>query len=1015
MSLSIRPMAWALGALVLLSLILVPSQAAAGAATLGAIDVWGHDVDEDGLIDMVQLNVTVDVTAPGVLTVVATSSAGNQPYGDTAYLDVGTHILHAYIRGFFFYNWGGQGPYALTVMMFDTVAGLLGTTVVYTPAWKPSDFPPPGARLVSMEAPWFRDTDGNGRYDTLQVNLTLNTTVSAEYKLVTMVNNPPNSKRFYLGEPVTLALGVSARILSVDTSAIVSLGIDGPYTVTVSVQSWYGTSGDVLSSLSAVTAAMTHDAFDGPWAWIRTGVTDDGVDRDGDGLNESVVIHVPVHLGRPGTATVNGTLHLGTFDIPEDAPPVALPAGDWNVDLAVSADLLRNLGAPGPYQVDLGLRMNELPFFTNATRYTTRAYRLADMGGPSARITSVTYGPMDTDSDGVADFFQVNQTVVVTKPGDFFLTSLFYTPAVRLPAARYVQLDAGTHVLSQRLSGIPVNRSGLTTFISEIIRLDASPWDTSAFAASVNSPPAERSRYEFRYPETLSGTIQCGSGLPPDALVYALNPEDGFLASTQTALDGSYSLPVYNGTFILFMQPSSYPNEPTAIGVTVDGPTVQDALLPTMAPRGVTYDVVMSAWNVSSMTVGMGYGGMSTVARVLGDLYGNFDGVANATELGWYARYTGVPPLPGNYASAYGANRGAGVTLRVDGQELTPGDSQFVSAMNGGPVLPGGAVSVVLQTAFHGPAIPVSDSHIVSVNLPADQAGYDARLTLRLPSDALWSDGTASPSVNLTLISAPSQLWLANPTPPFADFHVSESAWITTSVYDHVPPVAVASGPAVGERGDPVTFRSNGSSDRDGITNRTWTVEANGSHVHGYGEAFEWTPTQIGSFDVRVRVRDVEGLESDDNLTLHVVDTRAPPAPTGLSAMLRNDAGGPVVDLVWSSVAADDLKVYRVYRSADNGSTFGFLGWSDGPATRFTDAAAASGGTFLYRVTAADRYGNEGTASLTAQVTVPVPGGSPGPVDVFVWVGLAATVIAVACVAAYVVLRRRRAVPPPKV
>ncbi len=230
-------------------------------------------------------------------------------------------------------------------------------------------------------------------------------------------------------------------------------------------------------------------------------------------------------------------------------------------------------------------------------------------------------------------------------------------------------------------------------------------------------------------------------------------------------------------------------------------------------------------------------------------------------------------------------------------------------------------------------------------------------------------------------------MWTADPVDPPLIMPKPASVWIRTWDQDPIGPTAVATGPATAERAQPAAFSAAASTDNVDIANMTRTVRANGSVVHGYGPSFTWTPTQTGTFDVGVGVRDAGGNGDDANVSVRLVDTTPPAGPTDLAAAVTSDGGASVVSVTWTSVTADDLKMYAVYRTSDGGTTFTFLGWTDGGSAAFTDASASSGGTYLYRVTAVDRYGNEGAPSLSAQAVVPLPGGGPGPLDLGLVVG----------------------------
>ncbi|MGB9834981.1 MAG: Ig-like domain-containing protein, partial [bacterium] len=94
----------------------------------------------------------------------------------------------------------------------------------------------------------------------------------------------------------------------------------------------------------------------------------------------------------------------------------------------------------------------------------------------------------------------------------------------------------------------------------------------------------------------------------------------------------------------------------------------------------------------------------------------------------------------------------------------------------------------------------------------------------------------------------------------------------------------------------------------------------------------------------------------------------APPTPTGLSGQPgRNQAL-----LTWQSVSNPYHSGYRIYRALSLGGTYELRGTTS--ATNFTDSATAYSGSYYYKVSSFDLYGNESSLSGAVAVT---PYGDP--------------------------------------
>ncbi len=290
-----------------------------------------------------------------------------------------------------------------------------------------------------------------------------------------------------------------------------------------------------------------------------------------------------------------------------------------------------------------------------------------------------------------------------------------------------------------------------------------------------------------------------------------------------------------------------------------------------------------------------------------------------------------------------------------------------------------------------------------------DAPGLDLNLTLTLPA-GFESTATASP--NVTLFHPSAATWIVDPGPPSTPSERYSTATITaTPLPDNEAPVAAFSG-GVAERGVAISFDGSGSTDNVGVSNYTWTVAVNGTTRTAYGSSFTTMFAEIGTYAVTLTVRDGAGNTGSVTHDVTVRDTLPPPTPTGVQTALVTNSTGTSVRVSWSSVFADDLAGYRIYRSSDAGATFTKVGEASAGANSFLDDSAVAGTTYAYRVTSVDRYGNEAPASASVSIDVPETGAAPsGGSNLILWAAVVAIVAGSAAVAA-LVLRRRRNRPP---
>lgn len=105
--------------------------------------------------------------------------------------------------------------------------------------------------------------------------------------------------------------------------------------------------------------------------------------------------------------------------------------------------------------------------------------------------------------------------------------------------------------------------------------------------------------------------------------------------------------------------------------------------------------------------------------------------------------------------------------------------------------------------------------------------------------------------------------------------------------------------------------------------------------------------------------------ETSEPVTITPVDTFAPAAPQGLSAL----AGPTAAQLSWERNQEPDLALYRVYRASGD-SVFARIAESPSAAS-YRDAGMKAGQSYRYAVSAVDHKGNESPKSEPVEIQIP--------------------------------------------
>jgi predicted small lipoprotein YifL len=124
-----------------------------------------------------------------------------------------------------------------------------------------------------------------------------------------------------------------------------------------------------------------------------------------------------------------------------------------------------------------------------------------------------------------------------------------------------------------------------------------------------------------------------------------------------------------------------------------------------------------------------------------------------------------------------------------------------------------------------------------------------------------------------------------------------------------------------------------------------------------YGQRYVYTVTSVAAEEPVVESSPADELE------LLYEDRFPPPPPTGLIALVE----ARQVRLLWKASEAPDVAGYQVYRKV-NGGDLDRLSDEAVASLEFADTGPLPGTTYIYRVSAVDRRGQEGRLSQPARI-----------------------------------------------
>src|SRR5439155_139073 len=146
----------------------------------------GYDANGNGLFDFLLVNASVQITAPGNFTVSGTLHDANstlQIYNLTsAGLPAGPANLTIWFDGGPINQRGIDGPYTVELQLYESATGLpLGTNTTTTQAYSHLAFDPIPAFMTPPHSDSGQDTNGNGLFDVLNVDVQVHANLAVNY------------------------------------------------------------------------------------------------------------------------------------------------------------------------------------------------------------------------------------------------------------------------------------------------------------------------------------------------------------------------------------------------------------------------------------------------------------------------------------------------------------------------------------------------------------------------------------------------------------------------------------------------------------------------------------------------------------------------------------------------------------------------------------------------------------------------------------------------------------------
>jgi hypothetical protein len=437
----------------------------------GSYSDTGVDTDGDGFYNSLKLAVGVQINEQALYNVVAWLENGSGvqiAWASTQIrLNIGTHTVDLLFDGISIRSSRLNGPYNVArvelLMGREEILVAAADNVHTTAAYQYTDFDPPVVGFTRSFSDAGVDTDSDGLYNSLRINIGLDVQKAGTYMITGELENSDSIA--VASTTVSLSTGNQNVALDFDGQLVFQQRENGPYHLRkLRVEDEAGNEIDFIYD-AYTTAAYSYTQFQRGGATINAAsYSDQGLDLDGDGDFDYLRVQFQLNVHQAGGYRLLADLddNNGEF-ITSVERTFDLTAGSTlTVTLDFPGSAIYQHGVNGPYQV---VRVTLLNADGDIVDYqhlghTTQAYSYTQFGQPSIVATGPyrDYG-QDTDGNSLYNqlvievgFFSSNDGVVVA------IGRLVDSTGQEIGrATNNVQVTAGTsQIIALSFDGAPI-------------------------------------------------------------------------------------------------------------------------------------------------------------------------------------------------------------------------------------------------------------------------------------------------------------------------------------------------------------------------------------------------------------------------------------------------------------------------------------------------------------------------------------------------------------------------------
>jgi hypothetical protein len=498
------------------------------------------DVPPDTLFNYLVVNVSVSITMGGLFIVegllVWPPNLELSYDAPSVNLNPGNHIVELNFNGQDIAIQGKDGPYRVDLALYDDNWNTLDTDTYWTKPYFANQFQIPKGNLYPPHTDLGVDTDGNGKFNYLAVDVRVLVNVSCYLKLK---GDLYDSGKTQLIERKTVTgdylQGIRTIRINFTGYVIYGSGFNGPYKVDL----WlFDASDNLISSGTHTTAAYSKTDFEVTPASLAPPHSDFGQDLDANALYDYLIVVVKLNVAKSGIYTIEGELWESSGTTPAfiafTKNRTSLTIGVRSVWLHFLGSTIRSSGINGKYIAYLYVKDVNETVVSIGSHLTSTNYNAASFDPLPAYFSPPhsDYG-LDTDSpkNGLYDYLVVNASLSVRLSFTYRLPAYLWNGAQTL----LINQTTNTTFLSSGLRKVPLwfdgkqiyNSTYSGPYLARMYLYD--PFDNLLNMSSSTTAPYARNSFERYIPPDFS---------PPSisSVTVLPNPQDVGLAVNISAL-----------------------------------------------------------------------------------------------------------------------------------------------------------------------------------------------------------------------------------------------------------------------------------------------------------------------------------------------------------------------------------------------------------------------------------------------------------------------------------------------